>query len=305
MLIACLLPESLGDFLLTTPSLKALEVHFSREEICWLFPDSLQEISTLVPLKAKRIPLSFVLDHHKTSMMTKPDITFCFPPATKYYWWAKKIGGEKRGGYVHEKMWIPRLFSKISLTHYWICPANLAIHELEAYGKILELFSIPFKPEKPLLEIPQAFLEKAQSWIENKPKNKKKIVGIHLGARWPTNPLHFFKGLPYPLLVLFSKAEEEMARKWVEEFGGDLLVPGVQNLAFYAAFLKTCTLLVAVDGGPVHMASAVGTPVVAFYPEEDFEKRVAQWHPWGVPYKAERLNQSGLSKVPQLLESLL
>jgi ADP-heptose:LPS heptosyltransferase len=38
------------------------------------------------------------------------------------------------------------------------------------------------------------------------------------------------------------------------------------NLKIFAAFIQTAKLFVANSTGPLHMAAAVGTPVIGFYP---------------------------------------
>lgn len=50
------------------------------------------------------------------------------------------------------------------------------------------------------------------------------------------------------------------------------------------AALSLCSVMVSSDGGAVHVAAALGLPVVALYGNSD----PAHWHPWQVPYKTLR-----------------
>ncbi len=53
------------------------------------------------------------------------------------------------------------------------------------------------------------------------------------------------------------------------------------SLAELAALLKRCSLLVSGDSGPVHLAAAVGTPVVALFRNDLPGKTARRWGPWG------------------------
>lgn len=55
---------------------------------------------------------------------------------------------------------------------------------------------------------------------------------------------------------------------------------GKLSLLGLAAALDRCSLFIGNDSGPMHIAAAVGTPVVAFFgPSEP-----AHYHPYGVDY---------------------
>ncbi|MDD5560549.1 MAG: glycosyltransferase family 9 protein [Candidatus Omnitrophica bacterium] len=53
------------------------------------------------------------------------------------------------------------------------------------------------------------------------------------------------------------------------------------SLAELAVLLKRCSLLVSGDSGPVHLAAAVGTPVVALFRNDLPGKTARRWGPWG------------------------
>lgn len=54
-----------------------------------------------------------------------------------------------------------------------------------------------------------------------------------------------------------------------------------KSLKNFAAVVKQCSIFVTVDGGPMHVAAAVGTKVVALYGKAD----VRVWSPWGNHHK--------------------
>jgi len=53
------------------------------------------------------------------------------------------------------------------------------------------------------------------------------------------------------------------------------------SLVELAALLKRCSLLISGDSGPVHLAAAVGTPVVALFRNDLSGKTARRWGPWG------------------------
>jgi len=53
------------------------------------------------------------------------------------------------------------------------------------------------------------------------------------------------------------------------------------SLVELAALLKRCSLLVSCDSGPMHLAAAVGTPVVALFRNDLPGKTAKRWGPWG------------------------
>lgn len=72
-----------------------------------------------------------------------------------------------------------------------------------------------------------------------------------------------------------------------------------QTLPELIASLSVCDGMVCSDGGHMHIAAALGLPIVALFGNSD----VAHWHPWGVPYRVlqpESLNVSDLSAMTVL-----
>ncbi len=53
------------------------------------------------------------------------------------------------------------------------------------------------------------------------------------------------------------------------------------SLLELAALLKRCSLLISCDSGPMHLAAAVGTPVVVLFRNDLPGKTAKRWGPWG------------------------
>lgn len=56
---------------------------------------------------------------------------------------------------------------------------------------------------------------------------------------------------------------------------------GKTDLIQLASLLKRCGVLISGDSGPMHLAAAVGTPVVALFRSDIKPKSSVRWGPWG------------------------
>lgn len=65
--------------------------------------------------------------------------------------------------------------------------------------------------------------------------------------------------------------------------GGCVLSAPTAMLEELTAILSLCDAFIGADGGALHMAAAVGLPIVALFENLDSKKR--QWYPWRVPHE--------------------
>ncbi len=114
-------------------------------------------------------------------------------------------------------------------------------------------------------------------------------VVIHPGATAPSRrypPEHFARVarrlvLDVDMHVIFTgSAAERREIEWIRTAMGvrSFSLAGELNLGELAALLEMAPLLIANNTGPVHVAAAVGTPVVDLYALTN-----PQHTPWGVP----------------------
>ena len=65
--------------------------------------------------------------------------------------------------------------------------------------------------------------------------------------------------------------------------GAPVLAAPTTRLADLIAVLSLCEAFIGADGGALHLATAVGLPIVALF--ENLEHKKRHWHPWRVPYE--------------------
>lgn len=80
------------------------------------------------------------------------------------------------------------------------------------------------------------------------------------------------QGRPIKVVANLLPAERDIGQAVVDASHGtmQLLIPS-PNFERYKAYLQRCDLLVVPNTGPMHMAAAVGTPVVALYSSQSVE----------------------------------
>ena len=164
-------------------------------------------------------------------------------------------------------------------------------HEIEYVFEIVEAAGIPITSTKLLLSIP----EKIQF------ETKKRLIeygftsgffAIHSGAsspskKWPIEKfsqlidfLHEKKKLPF--VIVGGTEEEKLGEILVrgrETFVKDCT--GILSVSELAALLKESLVLISNDSGPVHVACAVGTPVISIFGRKKTNLGPNVWGPVG------------------------
>ncbi len=116
------------------------------------------------------------------------------------------------------------------------------------------------------------------------------IVGLHPGATWPAKmwPAERFAELARLLavelgarvLISQGRGDVEVAREVGKKAGGAAKVLSVLGLRQLAAILSHCSVYVANDSAPMHIAVAVNTPTIGIFgPGEE-----NVWFPYQLPY---------------------
>ena len=129
--------------------------------------------------------------------------------------------------------------------------------------------------------------------------HKGPLLGFHSGKGLPLGPerwpvAHFAslarelqEQLDARLILTGGPGEVEVVRGVSQGLPGPHLdLAGQTDLPTLAAVAQLCDVYVCPDSGPMHLAAAVGTPVVGIYAlDEDFPQR---WAPFGVPHRVVR-----------------
>jgi ADP-heptose:LPS heptosyltransferase len=102
---------------------------------------------------------------------------------------------------------------------------------------------------------------------------------------WPEQLLlDVVNGLPSDSKIFVAPEERERAEELLPGPRRDNLVCCPELLA-YAREVGRCRYLISVDTGAVHVAAAMGVPVVDVFPEAGSHHTVPRWRPWMTPHR--------------------
>jgi ADP-heptose:LPS heptosyltransferase len=102
--------------------------------------------------------------------------------------------------------------------------------------------------------------------------------------RWPLDRFAelaaWLRQQPLRIVVTSGPGEEALARQLQQSIGDATLLTGL-TIPELAELIRGARLYIGNDSGPMHLATAVGTPTVAIWGSSSS----ARWHPWGVEHR--------------------
>lgn len=174
------------------------------------------------------------------------------------------------------------------------------LHEVEVLALLAAAIDAP-RADGPVRVYPAP--ARAASWRERLALDaSRRWIAVHVSAReeerrWPAERwAHLIAGLlsqtSNGVLLLWSPgAADNPSHPGDDDKAADILArlqrnPGViaaptASLADLIAVLSLCRGFVGADGGAMHLAAALGLPIVALFEE----RKIRRWHPWKVPYE--------------------
>ena len=194
-----------------------------------------------------------------------------------------------RVGHVTSPGW-SRSFSRYSFVFNAKVGMREDEHEVERYLDVVAAAGVPrISPSEArcFIHLTGADREFARAFLEKSARRAdEKIIGIQPGTsasmRWKQWPLDRYRQLierltveqPDSRVLLFgSPGEVEMINGLARDFGPNVTVAaGKTTVKQAAALIEQCEVLICNDSGLMHMAVAVGTPVVAIYGPTDLRR---------------------------------
>lgn len=116
-----------------------------------------------------------------------------------------------------------------------------------------------------------------------------KLIAVHPFTSDPIKqwPLRNFtqlckelvKGLNTKVIIIGGKDELSKGAEFLNLDANIISLIGKTSLTQLAAFFKRCRLLISGDSGPVHLACAIGIPVIAIFRNDILGKSSKRWGP--------------------------
>ncbi len=174
----------------------------------------------------------------------------------------------------------------------------VALHEVEEVFRLAQLFGIEGTAGKLSVAVDAAARASASAAIGARLAGRK-LIALHISARKPSQrwPIERFVELMHALsgearfLLLWSPGASDQPQHPGDDAKAQTLIraAGTLPLAAYpthelrdlAAALSLADCVICSDGGAMHIAAALGKPILCFFGDSD----ATRWHPWGVPYR--------------------
>jgi heptosyltransferase-2 len=274
-------PNWVGDAVMSMPVLANLRQGLPKARIDLLVPHSVAPLFEDYPhvdrllVRATHLPwwqyLAFVWKQRRHHY----DAALLLPNSFRAALGAWLIGAPIRVGYATDGR-------GLLLTHVVPAADGQTLHQVEAYLRLLTPLHIPIVERTPAL-VPSttAEIQADQLWTAHGLQQGERVIGICPGAAfgpakqwWPER----FAGLADSLItqlgarvILFGAPDEvplvERIRSLMVQQA--ISLAGRDTLSSFMALAARCAVLVTNDSGSMHIASAVGTSVVAVFGPTD------------------------------------
>lgn len=278
------MPNWIGDLVMATPVLADLREAFPKASITAMckspFSDLLKTDPAIDELFTfTKPPNEFLRRQEKRDIIEKIrrgkyDVGILLTNSFSSAWLFWKGDVARRIGY-------RKHFRSLLLTDRISFPTK-KMHHVDLYKHLLGALHVPHSKTAPRLFVSREEVEKSKELLYQRGYKKgKKLVGIHPGASygsakcWPTELYQQLANKlledPELYLVFFGDhTQVEMIQHIVETLPSRAInIASVTSIRELACLIKDVSLLIASDSGPMHIAAAFQTPLIALFGSTD------------------------------------
>lgn len=294
--------DRIGDMILTTPIFKSLKERYPLAHITCLastLSSQLIERNPYIDSIIKYDPPWF--DYCEKNKLIRDYLNILLLLRTQKYNMAIDLRGNIFNFFflmllagISQRVSFDAAFGSFLLTHK--VPFIRGKHETDYFFDIIK--ALGGKPEhepQPMLILSKEEEEYAENYfsLQNIVQDDV-IIALHPGAglnriykRWPEDRYcevgkTLVKRFNAKIIITGSKAEIDLASRIRTQIGGNAVLAAgeICHLKHLAAVLKKCHVCIGTSTGTIHVAAAVGTPVIVLCGPEDPRR----WHPLGDNY---------------------
>lgn len=297
--------DKIGDMILSTPALRCIRHSFPEAEITLVASTYNAPVVGGCPHVdhvlqydrnwSHREKWGFIREIRKSAF----DLAIVLSPVTASYVIGFLSGASVRIGIVYWRRILVRALSGILLTHAYIPDRDISHggmpHEVEQMMGLLSGAGMLADPGP--TEVYPSHSDHA--WAQNRlaRNGDASTIALHLSAKWFTDgwsagdvaslAAEILNAFPDSKLVLtYGPGEAEYARdlecRGLDKLSVELI--GDMQFGQWAALYSMCSTVISPDTGALHLASAVGRPVVGLYSVNTYDLCSRQWSPWQVPH---------------------
>jgi lipopolysaccharide heptosyltransferase I len=276
--------SALGDIVHALPVLAALRDAYPRADIDWLVDARYAGVFDLVDGLTRRIIGRPRLRRAVTSLRARQyDVAVDLQGLLKSAVMARLSGATRVVGF--ERAALREKSASLFYTETVAPPAGA--HVVAKNRSVLPLLDVPGSPLRfPLSVPPSRVADELTASVEN--SGVAGFALINPGAAWPNKrwPAQRFGELAarlrdrhgLPSFVLWGYGEESLADAVVAASNGAAARAPETSLGDLVALAARAALMVSGDTGPLHLAAAVSTPLVALY-GPTWPERNGPWDP--------------------------
>jgi heptosyltransferase I len=267
--------SALGDVVMTLPLVRAIQAHLPEAKLTWVIAGGAYPLVSaladegieFVVLDKPRGLQDYAEFHHRMSDR-RFDVLLCLQAAWRANWLYPMVRAERKIGFAADR----------AKDLHWLFVRETIeprrVHNVDQFLQFAEKLGVPVpaEPEWRLPVDPAATAWAAQA-LPAKPFLALNPCASKVSRNWSAEnyaavvrELQRRHGLAVVLLGGPAREERLMAQKINTALdGGALDLVGRTNVPQMVAVLARCRLLLAPDTGAVHIANALGRPVVGLY----------------------------------------
>lgn len=262
---------SLGDLVHTLPAVAAIRIVHPFAQIDWLVDQAHREFLDLVPVLSSTIPLRKStgggwLQALRELRARQYDVAIDFQGLLKSAVLARLSGAARVIGFNRASA----REGAASLLYSQRVGAGDAGHVIDKNLRLAATLGAPLhRREFPILPIPSIALDRLHE------QGLQRFALLNCGAAWPNKrwPASRFGLLAQWLrdrhgltsVALWGPGEQALADQVAQTSDGAAIAAPPTSLTDLVAIAARADLMVSGDTGPTHVASALGTPVVALF----------------------------------------
>lgn len=285
--------DRIGDLILSTPAIASVRASFPAAHVTMVTSpynhvvmERNDDVDEIVDLPRAVKPASF------GERFRGYDVAIALAPRTVDMQIVGATGARIRVGYTYVRRWTARLTSRLYVNRTMVSPADPDLCEREPgrivpheVDQLLELVALAGATER-VSRLRLDVRDEDRAAVAHLPEAP---VVLHLGARWFSSgstlasTLHLaeqLRGLGWPLVLTY--AVECAAEAAVFEAAGYVVAHALPFHHWAALFERAC-VVVTVDTGATHVASAVRRPTLVAFEHRYFRLNSQEWAPYGVP----------------------
>jgi lipopolysaccharide heptosyltransferase I len=268
---------SMGDIVHTLPAVAALRDAFSEAQIDWLVEtkwlallEGNREINAVIPIERKE--LGSVAGTVKRLRSAEYSTTIDFQGLYKSAALALASGAPRRigfaGDFAREPAAALMYNSPVIPAGQHVVEQNLSLAEFAGAHRGVIRFTLPRDAEAESRMARQLEANQLEEFFVLSPG------GGWRSKCWPTERYgqlhrHLEEHLGWRGIISYGPGEEALCVEACRAAGNSRPLPLPMNLGELMAVLRRARFVVAADTGPLHLAAALGTPVIGLYGPTD------------------------------------